>query len=173
MKQILSEKMRITAGSSKIVRFSERQVSFYMKYTSIVVKTLRKPRFQRFLRWILTRENMHEDRVENIHIMIFPFRKKNGRGLAGRCNSKGEIYIFPKRRDLCRKLKSKLGKEKILCYIRKRAKAALIHELLHLKYSCDEKKVRRLTREYLEMFDPEFRVKDDDAKIASKGQTLT
>ncbi len=168
MKQILSEKMRITAGSSKIVRFSERQVSFYMKYTSIVVKTLRKPSFQRFLRWILTRENMHEDRVENIHIMIFPFQKKNGRGLAGRCNSKGEIYIFPKRLGLCRKLKSELGKEKILCYIRKRAKAALIHELLHLKYSCDEKKVRRLTREYLEMFDPEFRVKDDDAKMRQR-----
>lgn len=149
---MLSKKMRITVSPKKVVRISKRNWSFYKEYASAVLKTLRKPLFQRFLRWVLARENMHEENVENIHVMFSPFRKENGKSLAGRCDSGGEIYIYPKKLETYRKMKLKLGKEKAQFYIKNRAKATLIHELLHLKYKSDEEKVRRLTRKYLNVF---------------------
>jgi hypothetical protein len=84
--------------------------------------------------------------------MLFPSRKKNGNGLAGKYNGKGEIFIYPKRLEFCRKLIQNDGKEKVYSYLKNRARATLIHELLHVKYSSDEEKVRELTREYLNMF---------------------
>ena len=149
---MLSKKIRITVSPKKTVKISKKNWSFYKEYASSVLKTLRKPMFQRFLRWVLTRENVHEEKVENIHVMFSPFRKESGKSIAGRCNSEGEIYIYPKKRELYRKLKLKLGKEEAHSYIKDRAKATLIHELLHLKYKSDEKKVRKLTRKYLSVF---------------------
>jgi hypothetical protein len=37
-------------------------------------------------------------------------------------------------------------------YAGSRARAALIHEILHLKYATDEKKVRKLAKEYFFTF---------------------
>jgi len=81
----------------KNLEIFENGLTFYKRYASAVFKTLRKPMFQRFLRWVLTTENIHEEKVENIHVIFFPFRNENGNGLAGRCNSKAEIYIYPKK----------------------------------------------------------------------------
>lgn len=145
---MLLSKMRISVRPKKLVKFSKTRVSFYMKYACVVFNTLRKPLFQTFLHWMLKRENIEEHMVTNVQVMVFPFQKENGKGLAGRCNSKGEILIYPKRLEFCRKLKQKCGKEKVYSYIKNRAKAALIHELLHAKYSTDEEKVRELTKKY-------------------------
>lgn len=149
---MLLGKIRITVRPEKIGRFSERRFRFYVKYASFVFKSLRRPIFQRFLNWVLFKENITEEKVENIHVMIFPLQKENGKGLAGKCTSEGEIYIYPKRLKLCRKLKSKLGHERVFCHIKNRAKAALIHELLHLKYLGNEHKVRELTENYVKKF---------------------
>lgn len=149
--------MRITVRSKRGVRFSKNQFSFYMKYASFVLRTLRKPRFQKFLHWMLKRENIQE-RVKIVRVRMFPFRKENGKGIAGkcklasRCNNEWEISIFPKKLEFCRRLIPKFGKEKFFIYVRSRARATLIHELLHLKYSNDEEKVRELTKEYFAVF---------------------
>jgi len=148
----MSSNMRITVSPKKIVRFSKTYVSFYTKYSSVVFKTLRKPLFQKFLDWVLKRENIKEHKVTNVQIMVFPFRKENGKGLAGKCNRKGEIFIYPKRLEFCRKLLRNCGKEKVYSFIKNRARATLIHELLHIKYSSDEEKVRKLTRKYFKIF---------------------
>jgi len=125
---------------------------FYTKYAAVVLKTLKKPLFQKFLNWMMKRENIDETMVKNVQVKVFPFLKKNGRVLAGRCSAKGEIRIFPKRLSFFRKLMRNCRKEKLYYYIKSRAQAALIHELLHLKYLCDEEKVRELTRKYLNAF---------------------
>src|SRR4030042_2057409 len=54
-------------------------------------------------------------------------------------------FVF---RALRRPIFQKFGKSTLLMYAGSRARAALIHELLHLKYETDEKKVRELAKEY-------------------------
>lgn len=144
--------MRITIRSRKFVRFSQKRTRFYTKYATVILETLRNPLFQKFLDWMLKRESIEESMIANVQVRMFPFRKKNGKGLAGRCNSRGEILIYPKRLGFCRKLIRKCGKENVYFYIKSRAKAALIHELLHLKYLDNEDKVRELTRKYFNIF---------------------
>lgn len=131
---------------------SKNHVSFYKKYAFIVFNTLSKPLFQKFLHWMLQKERIEKYRVKDVQIRMFPFINANGNGLAGKCNSKGEIRLYPKRRDFCRKQKREFGMENLNLYIKSRAKAALIHELLHLKYVDDEEKVRMLTEKYYNIF---------------------
>ena len=52
----------------------------------------------------------------------------------------------------CRAFKQKFGKNTFLAYACSRARAALIHELLHLKYAADEKRVRELAQKYFLAF---------------------
>ena len=148
----LSRKIRVAVNRQKIARFSARRLCFYKKYASLVQKTLKRPLFQRFLRWMLMRESIEKHRVKDIQVRVLPFLKNNGNTLAGRCNRRGEIILYPKRLASCRRLKSKFGKKSAFLYIKSRARAALVHELLHLKYSSNEDKVRRLTEKYLKIF---------------------
>lgn len=148
----MSSRMNISVRPEKLARFSHTHLGFHMKYASVVFKTLRKPVFLSFICWMLKREKIGEDAVASVKVMTFPFRKDNGNVLAGRCNSKGEIHIYPKRLEFCRKLRQKFGRERFHSYIKNRARAALIHELLHMKYSDDEEKVRELTKKYFKIF---------------------
>jgi len=148
----LSSKIRMAVHPQKLVRFAEKHLGFYTKYAAVVFKTLKKPLFQSFLNWIIKRENIEENMVKNIQVRVFPFRKENGKGLAGKCNGKGEILIYPKRLNFFRKMMRKSKKEKVHLYIESRAMATLIHELLHVKYLGDEDKVRELTRKYFNIF---------------------
>jgi hypothetical protein len=147
----LSGKIRKVIHPQKVVKASEN-LRFYTKYAALVSKALRKPRFQTFLKWMLRREKIEEHRIKDIQIKTFPSVNKNGHGLAGKCNSRGQIRIYPKRLEFCQKQMQEFGKKNVKFYIKGRAKAALIHELLHLKYASDEKKVRELTKKYFNIF---------------------
>ena len=161
---MLSSKIRVTVQPEKMVRLSEKYVRFYTKYASIAFKSLKKPKFQKFVRWMLRREKMEAHIVETVQVRVFPFQKKNGNSLAGRCHVRtGEIRIYPKKLESCRKLVQKFGKEKAHSYIKNRAKASLIHEILHLKYSSDEERVRELTRKYLTLFFKHRNTQNSDA----------
>lgn len=167
----MSSKMDISVRLEKLARPSDARLGFHVKYASVVFKTLRKPLFQSFIDWMLKREKIGEEAVASVRIMTFPFRKENGNALAGRCNNKGEIHIYPKRLEFCLKLRQRFGKERFLSYIKNRARAALIHELLHVKYSNDEERVRELTRKYFKTFTqhPESpNVEDDILKTMFK-----
>ncbi len=148
----LISKIRIAVDHQKTAKLPKKRLQFYRKYAAFVQKNLRKPLFQRFLRWMLKKENIEKQRVKDVQVRVLPFLKDNGNTLVGRCNRRGEILICPKRLDSYRKLISKFGKESALLYVKTRARAALIHELLHLKYSSNEEKVRRLTEKYLKIF---------------------
>jgi len=149
----LSSKMKIAAEFEKLDDFSQNHIRFYMKYSSFVVRSLKRPLFQKFLYWMLRREHIDEQRVRAVHVKVFPFRRKNGKGLAGNCApSKGKIRIYPKTFKFCRIFTRKFGKATLLTYAGNRARAALIHELLHLKYLADEKTVRELAKEYFFVF---------------------
>lgn len=146
-----SGKIRRVVNLQKVAKFSEN-LRFYTRYADFVSKALRKPRFEKFLRWIIRKEKIEENKVKDIQVRVLPFKKENGKGLAGRYKSRGAIFIYPKRFEFCQELGREYGKEKVLSYIEKRAQAALIHEFLHVKYSSDEEKVRKLTKKYFNIF---------------------
>jgi len=150
--QRLSNKLRISICPQKTEGFSDKHVKFYTKYASVTFKTLNQPLFQRFLDWMMQRENIEKHRITNVQVRIFPFRSENGNGLAGKFNGKGKIAIYPKRLEFCRRLVQDFEKETVYFFIKARAMATLIHELLHVKYLHDEDKVRRLTRKYFSIF---------------------
>ncbi len=150
--EMLSKKIRINTCPRKTSLFPREHVNFYRKYASFVIKTLKKPFFQKFLRWLLKREKIEASVVKEIQVRVFPFQKKNGNTLAGRWNSKGEIYIYPRSLKVYKDLTAEHGSETARFYVKCRALAALIHEILHSKYSSNEEKVRKLTKRYFNMY---------------------
>src|SRR3990170_3571559 len=149
----LSSKMRISCDHKKLANFSQNQVRFYLKYSSFVFKALQKPSFQKFLHWMLKKEKIEEQTVRAVHVKVLPLRKKNGNGIAGNCDTAlGKIRIYPKTIKFCKVFTQKFGRNTLLVYAGNRARAALIHELLHLKYTEDEKTIRELTKDYFRIF---------------------
>ena len=148
----LSSKIRVVSNPKKIEGCPEKRLGFYTGYAAVVSETLRKPLFQKFLDWIIKKEKIEKRAVKDIQVRVFPFQKENGKFLAGRCNNEGVILIFPKRRSFLQKKMQDHKKEKVRFYLKSRAMAALIHELLHLKYESNESKVRQLTKKYFSIF---------------------
>jgi hypothetical protein len=149
----LSNKIIITGDPEKIESFSQKHVTFYRKYSSFVFRVLKKPSFQKFLHWMLKKEKIEEQTVRDVHVKVLPLRRKNGKGIAGKCNTtKGRIRIYPKTMKFCQVFRQKFGRKTLLMYAGNRARAALIHELLHLKYTEDEKTVRKLAEDYFCIF---------------------
>jgi hypothetical protein len=150
---MLSSKIKITADPEKPESPPHKHVSFYLHYSSFVFKSLQKRAFQKFLHKMLKTENIQEQSITEVHVKVFPLRRSNGRGLAGNCvPARGKIQIYPKTMTFFRAFKEKFGKNTFLAYACSRARAALIHELLHLKYATDEKRVRELAKEYFFAF---------------------
>lgn len=90
---------------------------------------------------MLKKEKIEEQAVRAVHVKVLPLRRKNGKGIAGNCDTtRGRIRIYPKTMNFCQIFKQKFGRYTLLVYAGNRARAALIHELLHLKYIEDEKK---------------------------------
>jgi hypothetical protein len=159
--EILSDRIAIAVRPEKLQTFSQEHAGFYVKYASVVLKTLKRPLFQKFLRWMLRKENIETQTIRKVEVKVLPFRRKNGNGLAGNCNTYvGKIRIYPKPLKFCQRLIKDFGKDGFTSYVRIRARAALIHELLHLKYERDERKVRELTKRYFSIF-AQNRVKKD------------
>lgn len=149
---ILSSKMKIVQENNPL-GFFESNASFYSKYSSFTVKALKRKSFQNFLDRMLTLENIDETTVNTIEINVYPAPRKNGNNIAGKCNIvKGKIRIYPKPKKFCIVFRNKFGKETLFAYAGNRARAALIHELLHLKYASDEIKVRELTKTYFSAY---------------------
>lgn len=148
----LSNKIRVVSNRKKAANCTEKRLGFYAGYATTVSQTLRKPLFQRFLHWILKREEIEKRDVKDIQIRVFPFQKENGKFLAGRCNVDGVIRVFPKRWAFIQEKLRNHKKENIKTYVRRRAMATLIHEILHVKYGGDEGKVRHLTEKYFKIF---------------------
>lgn len=148
----LLNKIRVVSNPNKAEVCPEKQLQFYTNYASAIFETLRKPLFQKFITWIVKREQIEKKAVKDIQVRVFPFQKENGRSLAGKCSSEGVILIFPKKLSFLQKKLQIHKKEKVRFYLKSRAMAALIHELLHLKYESNESKVRKLTKKYFRIF---------------------
>ena len=145
--------MKISIEDERLGDFSQNSERFYARYSSFVFRALQKPAFQEFLCWMLRKEKIEEQNVKAVHIKVLPLRRKGGRGIAGKCNpSQGKIRIYPKTAEFCQMFKRNFGRANLSVYAGNRARAALIHELLHLKYAADEKTVRELSKEYFCIF---------------------
>jgi hypothetical protein len=143
--------MRIVV-CSRNKNVKEKKKELYEKYAFLVFNSLKRPRFQKFLKWIFKIEDIEKSKIKDIQIRTFPVLKENGKQLLGKCNANGEIFLYPKKFDKCNKKIKILGKFKFGLYIKKRAKITLIHELLHLKYENNEPKVKALTKKYYEIY---------------------
>ncbi len=145
----ITNKMSISFDHEALPVFSQNQIRFYRNYSSFVFKALRRISFQKFLKWMLKKEQIEKKTVKAVYVKVLPLRNKNGKGLAGHCDPvRGRIQIYPKTSRFCQLFKRKFGRKALLLYAGNRARAALIHELLHLKYAEDEKTVRELAQKY-------------------------
>ncbi len=161
--QLLLSKIKIAAKCEK-TDFSERHIYFYTKYSYFILKALKKASYQQFLCEMLIKENIKEKIVCNIDVNVYPSPRKNGNNIAGRCNTlRGKIRIYPKTIKFCTIFRKKFGRDKLFSYAGNRARAALIHELLHLKYTSDEEKVRELTKSYFSSYSKKQFVKISNA----------
>jgi hypothetical protein len=152
-KSRLSDKIRIVLNPKKLMNCPERRLKFYVGYASKVYKNLKQPVFQRFINWIIKREKIDRQAVKEIQVRIFPSKKENGKSLAGRCNTvDGTIIIFPKKHSFFHNKIQNHKKKKVHFYLKSRAMASLIHEVLHMKYEGNETKVRKLTKKYFDIF---------------------
>jgi hypothetical protein len=122
---------------------------FYLKYSRFTLKALNKRVFQEFLSDMLKTERIPQRSIDSISIEILPAPRKNGLTIAGKCNTfNGKIRIYPKPLKFCDAFRKEYGQYLLVEYAGNRARAALIHELLHLKYRSDEVGVRKLTERY-------------------------
>jgi hypothetical protein len=145
---VLASKISIANAKDKDFNLSING-SFYLKYSRFTLKALNKSVFQEFLASMLRIERIPQKSIDSISIQILPAPRKNGLTIAGKCNTNnGRIRIYPKPLKFCDAFRKEYGKYVLVEYAGNRARAALIHELLHLKYGSDEDGVRRLTKEY-------------------------
>jgi hypothetical protein len=145
---ILASKISIGTAEDKELNLAINR-SFYLKYSRFTLKALNKGVFQEFLSDMLKLERIPQKSVDSISIEILPAPRKNGLTIAGKCNTNnGRIRIYPKPLKFCDSFRKEYGQILLVEYAGNRARAALIHELLHLKYRSDEVGVRRLTKEY-------------------------
>jgi hypothetical protein len=148
----LTSKIKI-ANKCTEFDFSERHLCFYANYSYFILKVLRKSSFQEFLHCMLLSENINDKTINAIDIELFPPITKNGFNIVGKCNIfRGKIRIYPKTIRFCIAFGKRFGKDIRNKFMGERARAALIHELLHLKYAGDEKKVRELTESYFSTY---------------------
>jgi hypothetical protein len=125
-----------------------RTLQWYHQYAETVLSALQHPRFQRFLSWLLRHEHIPLQRIKTIQIRMFPRIKANGYHLKGAATSSGIITLYPQA------ISENMDKDPnqtdtfALKYVEWRARATLIHELLHYKYRHREQRVRQLTRHY-------------------------
>jgi hypothetical protein len=126
---------------------------FYTNYSRFILKALKKSSFQEYLYFMLLTENIEEKIINTVDIKVFPAPRKNGFNVVGKCDTfRGRIRIYPKTFNFCYAFKKKFGKNYLFAFVGNRARAALIHELLHLKYVSDEEKVRELTKIYFSAY---------------------
>ncbi|UCC58842.1 MAG: hypothetical protein JSW14_02780 [Candidatus Bathyarchaeum sp.] len=143
--------MRIVACSEKQAK-NESKLNLYTNYAHVVFHSFSKPIFQNFLNWIFRIEKMEKSMVKDIQIRFFPFIKENGNGLVGKCNNRGVVFLYPEKYVSTQKKMKKLGLLEFKIYIKWRAIAALIHELLHFKYKGNEARVKELTKKYFNIY---------------------
>lgn len=146
--QLMTSKIEINRVTDEGKPSSENN-RFYPRYSRFILKALKRNRFQKFLNLMLKLEDIGENNIDSIKIEPYPCHKRTGISLAGKCNPfTGKIRIYPKSRKFCNSFNEKYGKNLLITYAGNRARASLIHELLHLKYTNDESKVRDLTKTY-------------------------
>jgi hypothetical protein len=147
---VLSSKIKIAFDQDKA---ASKHSGFYANYSRFVLKALGKGSFQEFLRYMLVSENIEETVVSSVDIKVFPAPRKNGFNIVGRCNTfRGRIRIYPKTFNFCHAFRKKFGKNYFSAFVSNRARATLIHELLHMKYVSDEETVQKLTDSYFSVY---------------------
>jgi hypothetical protein len=148
----LSSKIRIVSENKRL-NFSEEHLNFYTKYSAFILKKLTKSEFQKFMIRILLAENIQTSSIKTVDIELLPSKANKGFSIIGKCDTiRGKIRIYPKSKNFCATFSRKFGKDILIDFVGERARAALIHELLHLKYSGDERKVRELTQSYFSAY---------------------
>lgn len=145
----LARRMTIRIASQHPPAMKSHTLQWYREYAAIVLSALQHPRFQRFLTWLLQHEHIPVQHIKAIQVRLFPRIKANGHHLKGAATSHGIITLYPHTIPTTSQAKdvppSDVFSRK---YVQWRARATLIHELLHYKYRHREQRVRQLTHQY-------------------------
>jgi hypothetical protein len=161
---VLNSKIKIDAECDK-ANFA-KHFGFYTNYSRFILKALKKSSFQEFLFSMLLEENIEEKIVNTVDIKVFPAPRKKGFNIVGECDTfRGRIRIYPKTFNYCYAFRKKYGKNYLFSFVGNRARAALIHELLHLKYISNEKKVQDLTGIYFSEYIENQLAKNSNLKL--------
>ena len=168
LRQSLSTRIRITVDPQKRGKASTKRRRYYEKYTTLVSETLKEPAFQTFVRSLLKKENMAMEKITDIQIKTFPVKKDNGNRLVGKCNTQGVICLYPQGIRFWQKRLPAWREDEVTFYIKCRARAALIHEVLHTKYLGREGKVRELARKYFNAFMRRSKLDQNKQRIVTK-----
>jgi hypothetical protein len=161
-------KIAVDSIVQEVPEVNDGQLRFYRKYAAVTDKTLRRPSFLGFLGWMLREESIEGNMISEVKVMMFPSRNGKGNGLAGKITGKGEIFLYPKRKEFCRRLMRDFERNNVFFFIKARAMATLIHELLHLRYLSDERVVRQKTEEYFQIFIWEKYMRDMETRSILK-----
>lgn len=145
----LVSRISILGTSKNLPAKNAITLQWYNRYAEAVLSALQHPRFQRFLSWLIQHEHIPLQRIKAIYVRMFPRIKANGHHLNGASTSHGIITLYPHalpKNPSARDLTQWWGFS--LKYIQWKARATLIHELLHYKYRYREQHVRQLTQQY-------------------------
>lgn len=147
----LTSRMTILCHPQNQPKMRKRTRQWYRGYAEAVFSALQHSRFQLFLGWLLRHEHIPLQHIKAIHIRTFPRTKANGRYLNGTSTGKGIITLYPVAMGKNVKNKDIHPSETFsLRYVQWRARATLIHEILHLKYRHHEPRVRQLTQQHIQ-----------------------
>ncbi len=144
----LMHRMKIIYQPRHQLMMKRHTLQWYRGYAETVLSALQHSRFQRFLGWLLKHEHIPMQHVKAIHIRTFPRIKENGRSLNGTATGSGIINLYPIARPDNVTNMATAPERCSLRYVQWRARATLIHELLHYKYHHRERRVRQLTQHY-------------------------
>ncbi len=143
----LASRMKILDNPLSQDTMKPQTCQWYHGYAEAVLSALQHSQFQCFLSWLLRYEHIPSQHIKAIHVRTFPRIMANGRYLNGAATSKGIIAIYPYAK-LNTVQNTKRSEEYSLKYVQWRARATLIHEILHFKYRHREMRIRQLTRKY-------------------------
>ena len=149
------------------LNFPQNMIEFYYDYSELVYSELSREVVQNYIEYIRNKESIDTSKIMEIRIMRFPFgystaemsyneRTQRPPGIIfGHYVSKlGIIDIYPQEFPQDSQV-SWLKEHKEACYYFTLFEPlrTYIHELLHVKYLCDEDAVDRLTDKYVRRFE--------------------
>jgi len=88
--QLLNNRIAVITKFKKNDPIPHNDLVFYKQYSDFTLKTIKNQKFQRFIKHLLRKEEISENKIQQIKIRFFPLQNKEGQWIIGKCNKKGK-----------------------------------------------------------------------------------